>query len=857
MSPLLFTLSNTPHQSADDVYNASSIESVLVPRTPHGSSIPARFKRGSLLFALTLGCAMAGAFAADPPTPSAGALEEITVTAQKRSESVQNVPLSITTFSSRELEQKSITDFFDYGTKVPNLAFANTGDGVGTSRTISIRGIAGDNTTGFYVDDTPLPDSVDPRVLDIDHIEVLRGPQGTLYGARSMGGTVRVITKSAQLSEFTADVHGGVSDTWNTTQPNYTGDAVINIPIIQDRLALRISGFYDKEAGYFKRSYCSDINTTANNLDASPTCTPLSVNTNRSATTVLDNIGEVKNYGGAATLTVKVTDDLTITPRFMTQRAEYNGFPMSDLRTQPDNGYGYPVPSPFVPPALPALHANDFLQARMFNVPEGGYDTWKLASLGVHWNTAFGEVISSTAYFTRKVFETEDVSDWLYAGLLGGYQAIPDSVSEKKDYTRFVEEVRFVSQLPGPVQFVTGLFYSDLHGQIPFAGYYPANTAAGVGNILFNVFNLCPPNAPVGTYLCPNPRNPDEIFGTYYNTRVKEPAVFGEVSYAFAQNWKATAGVRWSQVKTTAGGYQEGAVTESVDDYYAGIGQLVDAPVTTKESSTTPKVQLDYHINPDVMVYTTAAKGFRPGGLVPSVPAALCATQLPTGVTVDQTRQFKSDSLWNYELGIKSAWFDHRLTLDAAAFYVDWKNIQQLILLGCGFQYRANAGAATSKGGEIELNARPIQPLQITAGIGYQNAKISESSPDSPQQPGDPVFEVPDVTANASVTWTQPVWGSDRIVPSIDYAYVGRSFSANNLSGVNGFSTRERPGYDVLNARVALEHGDWELAMVCKNLTNQHANLADSRSIGAETAGRPRLVTNQPQTIGLEFRAHF
>ncbi len=833
--PSLFTLSNT------DLTNNKIVHTG---------------KRRAWLYALTLGCSIASA--AETPSASASdTLEEITVTAQKRSESVQNVPLSITTFSSKELEQKSITDFFDYGTKVPNLAFANTGDGVGTSRTISIRGISGDNTTGFYIDDTPLPDSVDPRVLDIDHIEVLRGPQGTLYGARSMGGTVRVITKSPQLSEFSADIHGGVSDTWNTTQPNYTGDAVVNIPIIQDRLALRVSGFYDNEAGYFKRSYCNDINATANNLNAAPTCTPLSVNTDRAATTVLDNIGQVKTYGGAATLTVKVTDDLTVTPRFMTQRAEYNGFPMSDLLTVPGNGYGYPIPSPSVPPALPPLHANDFTQARIFNVPEGGYDTWKLASLGIHWNTAAGEVISSTAYFTRKVFETEDVSDWLYAGLLGGYQAIPDAVSEKKDYSRFVEEVRFVSQLQGPVQFVTGVFYSDLHGQIPFAGYYPANSAAGVGNILFNVFGLCPPNAPVGTYLCPNPRNPDEIFGTYYNTRVKEPAVFGEVSYEFAQNWKATAGIRWSQVKTTAGGYQEGAVTESVDDYYAGIGQLVDAPVTTKESSTTPKVQLDYHINPDVMVYTTAAKGFRPGGLVPSVPAALCATQLPTGVTVDQTRRFNSDSLWNYELGIKSAWFDHRLTLDAAAFYVDWKNIQQLILLGCGFQYRANAGAATSKGGEIELNARPIQPLQISAGIGYQNAKISAAGADSPQRTGDPVFEVPDITANASLTWTQPVWGNDRLVPGIDYAYVGRSFSANNLSGLNGFSTRERPGYDVLNARVALEHNDWELALVGKNLTNQHANLADSRSIGAETAGRPRLVTNQPQTIGLEFRAHF
>jgi len=294
-----------------------------------------------------------------------------------------------------------------------------------------------------------------------------------------------------------------------------------------------------------------------------------------------------------------------------------------------------------------------------------------------------------------------------------------------------------------------------------------------------------------------------------------------------------------------------------VQDYYAGNGQLVDAPVTTKESSTTPKVQLDYHVNPDVMVYTTAAKGFRPGGLVPSVPAALCGTQLPAGVTVDQTRAFKSDSLWNYELGMKSSWFDHRLTLDAAAFYVDWKNIQQLILLGCGFQYRANAGAATSKGGEVEINARPLQPLQVSLGLGYQDAKITRSGADSPQQPGDPVFEVPDFTANASFSWTQPLWGSDRLVPEVDYSYVGRSFSANNINGLNGFSTRERPGYDVFNAHLAFNHNDWELALVAKNLTNMHANLADSRSIGAETAGRPRLVVNQPRTIGLEFRTHF
>ncbi|MEI8298805.1 MAG: TonB-dependent receptor plug domain-containing protein [Pseudomonadota bacterium] len=162
------------------------------------------------------------------------ALDEVVVTAQKRSENLQSVPLSITTFSAAQLEQASIASFTDYGTKVPNLAFAPTGDGMGTARSISIRGISGNDTTGFYVDDIPLPDSIDPRILDVDHIEVLRGPQGTLYGARSMGGTVRIITKQADLGEFSTTVHAGLSKTDRTDRPNWTGDAIVNIPLIKD-----------------------------------------------------------------------------------------------------------------------------------------------------------------------------------------------------------------------------------------------------------------------------------------------------------------------------------------------------------------------------------------------------------------------------------------------------------------------------------------------------------------------------------------------------------------------------------------------------------------------------------------------
>jgi outer membrane receptor protein involved in Fe transport len=811
-------------------------------------------------------------FAAEAPpgaTATTGGLEEVIVTAQKRAETEQSVPLSMTTFNAAALQQKEITEFFDYATKVPNLGFAMTGDGVGTARTISIRGISGDNVTGFYIDDTPLPDSIDPRILDVARIEVLRGPQGTLYGARSMGGTVRVITETPDFKGFSANVHAGISDTWHTDRPNYIADAVVNLPLVQDRLSLRLSGFYDEEAGYLNRRYCTNPAT------AGVTCFPLT--TDSALTTTVKDVAAINTYGGAAALTFKVTDNFTITPRMMLQRADYNGLPMSDYlsdpATYPRTGYPYPAPGSQVPPlpvvTIPPATPNNFTQGRFFNVPEGGYDRWDLYSLALHWTTEVGELVSSTAYFDRKVWETEDETDFIYASLLPlaslniGLPTGPlpppiaSGISEEKNYQRFVEEVRFASTLKGPVQYVAGFFYSDFHGRIPFAAYYPPALAPGLGNVLNSAYGglgTCFP--PPDTIICPNPNNPDEIFGSDYHTEIKEPAIFGELSWQITDPLKVTAGLRWSRVQTTAGGYQEGLVTQAPPPAPA---RIVDENVTTTETSVTPKVQVDYHLTPDEMIYATAAKGFRPGGLVPSVPSAICGGQLPPGVSFSQTRQFQSDSLWNYELGSKNTWFDHRLTFNADVFYIDWKNIQQNILLACGFQYRANAAAADSKGAEAELNARPIDPLQLSLGVGYQKAKITESSAFSPQKPGDPVFQVPDWTGNASASWTQPLFsGGWALVGGVDYSYVGRSFSANNLTPVSGvFTTRERPSYELLNARIALQHGSWEAAIFGKNLTNEHANLGDSRSIAAETAGRPRLLVNQPQTFGIEVRAHF
>ena len=586
-------------------------------------------------------------FAADTGTAT-GELETITVTAQKRSETEQSVPLSMTTFSSAALQEKQINTFFDYATKVPNLAFAPTGDGVGTARTVSIRGISGDNVTGFYIDDTPLPDSLDPRVLDIDHIEVLRGPQGTLYGARSMGGLVRIVTKEPNLSTYEGSVHGGLSYTERTNQPNWTADGVFNMPIIQDQVALRLSFFGDDQAGYFKRSFCTDPATAM-----ALTCTPLAAN----GISTVSNVGDLDTYGVAAALTIKPNDALTITPRLMQQRATYNGFPMADYLSEPGNGFGYPIAAP--PPALPRpLEPSTFTQARTFDIPEGGSDAWALYSIAVNWKTGLGELVSSTSYFTRKVDETEDESDFVYAAITSyfGGSPQPGSIEEIKDYQRFVEEVRFASDLKGPVQFVAGGFYSDFHGRLPFAAYYPPADVPGLDQTL------------IGGPGELTPGYPNLIFAQDYHSEYKEPAVFGEVSYQPIEPIKLTGGLRWYQVKESAYGYQAGLAT-------GGGPAIVDAPETTTEHGINPKFEADYHLTPDDMVYVNAAKGFRPGGLVPSVPAGTPGTgtdcvaalqQVNPNITIADTRSYKSDSLWSYEIGTKTSWLDHRLTFDAA-----------------------------------------------------------------------------------------------------------------------------------------------------------------------------------------------
>ncbi|MEP7247213.1 MAG: TonB-dependent receptor [Gammaproteobacteria bacterium] len=727
------------------------------------------------------------------------------MTSQRRAENIQDVPMSITVLDSAQLEARNVKTFIDYAASVPNLGFAYTGNGFSNARTISIRGIAGNDTTGFYLDDTPLPESINPQIVDIDRIEVLRGPQGTLYGARSEGGTVRLITQQPG-DTFSGRAHVGVSDTWNTVRPNYVADGAVNLPLIPDRLSLRVVGLYDAQAGFFRRQFPS---------------TPLGTDYQ-----TVNNIGENTTSGGSIALRWKVTDNLTVTPRLLYQESTYNGFPYSDHTT-------YEVPPPLASPNDLNLDPNNFMQTRLFNIPEGGSDRWWLSSLTLNYHTDVGDFISSSSYLNRKLADHEDASD-------AGYQFLGApfawNVAGLTTLYEFVQEVRFVSSFSGPVQLVTGAYFKRTSGT-PF--YQPPVIVDGLNEYLGGT----PQNPAPGT----NPLNPDELIADRLNTQTSEPALYGEVTYQVAKPLKLTAGARIYRSKATSFDYQEG--------FASGGPTVFDPPVTLTQSGVNPKVEVDYQVRPDKMVYALASKGFRPGGVSAAIPTAFgCPEALAAlGLTPEQVRAFESDSVWNYEVGAKTSWLDQTLTVNVAGYYIDWKNLQQSVRIECGSSFTGNAGSANSKGFEVELHARPVAALELNAGIGFTRATITAAGATSPQQPGSPVYQVPDWTGNAGATYTHALTPGVELVSTVGYSYSGQSKSGNN----NPYVPRVRAPYSLLDSRIAVAWQRYQVALVGKNLTNEHANLSDNASLAAEVVGRPRLVVNQPRTLGLEFVAKF
>ena len=728
-------------------------------------------------------------------------LEEIVVTATKRASTVQEVGMSLTALTSQDLEDGGVEELLDFAVKIPNLGMAYEADGRFDSNSPSIRGVFGLNTTGFYIDDTQVTASLLPRVVDLERIEVLRGPQGSLYGARSMGGTIRLITKRPSLTESSGSIKVSTASVKDGDM-NHSFDASYSFPVIEDKFGLHLSGYWGKNSGVQDRVFQSTYNEVTRGI-VRPTIGP-DFGEN-------EDVDEETYWGLQITGNVKLTDNLTFIPKVMMQEIDADGLPFADV--DPDNT----------------------TQLRFFDTEEPGTDEWTVLSGTFEWDLGHGKVVSVTSYYDRETDESEEEHtflNFLYDAVIGiPIDALESQLSTTQDYESFSHETRYSSAFDGRWQFTAGVYYQDLEA---VRGYPPA-LQPGVNDAL-NAFIGAPANIVPG----------DLIFVTNAPTDTKEFAVFGEITFDINDQLSVTAGGRYYDTEVDG---------SQVSDGFANGGpSSFDA--SQDESGFNPRAVLEYQASEDVNLYASASKGFRIGGVNGNVPLGLCGAELDAlGLSPSNATVFDSDELWSYEVGIKSNLLNNSVTLNAAAFFIDWTDIQQINRLACGFQFTDNAGEAESKGFELELNAAPNENLVLSLGIGYTSAEITDTGGVAGVSKGDEIQGVPEWTVNGSASYFFDLNDAWRGFVRADFNHYGESFSANNEA--SAANQRKRDSWEALNLRAVFMNEKYELTVFADNVTDERANLADNRSIAAETPGRQRLVTNRPRTIGLEGRIRF
>ncbi len=754
--------------------------------------------------------------------PAAGdQLETVIVTARKRDEAISKVPASITAFSSQTLQTYNIKSFNDYATKSPNLSFSYGGGptGISEARSVAIRGITGQNlvgtagATGFYIDDTPLPGSVDPRVLDIDNVEVLKGPQGTLFGESSLGGNVRLITKKPNLTTNSGTVQAEVGLTSHGGSADGGFSAIGNYVIKPDQLAIRAVGFYDHDAGYLTRTYPTDPN--------SPGVSDPSLTVPR---TSVGDQGAITTYGGSVTALLKMTDKLDVRLRIMGQDQEDHGFPAT-----------------FAP--LPGFKPNYTLD-RAVNYQPKATDIWALPSIDFTYHGAGFTIINSTSYFYRQTQDNEDstygtqqifgITSYPGQAFNYGVSSLPNQPYiwvGKHSQREYTNEFRVSFDPIHNISGTVGIFYS--HTDVRFS--IPDTVVQGLPAATAN-------NQVVGPW-------PNGLIWEQQNPGSQEDvSIFGELYYKFLDKFTLTLGGRqyWLSQKAdfTANGFMN-------------FGETVSDPQHNSQSGFDPKVGLSYQATDAAMVYASASKGFRAGGSQAFAP--FCASP---NISVTDITNLKSDSLWSYEAGTKVQLTNPGILISASGFHIDWTNIQQQVALPCGSYFDINGKSATVNGGELEASGRLTHDLTVRFGLGYESTDITNPGALSEVgiKAGSRILGTPAWSVTVGAAYTHTLFGDYDGFASADYSYTGDS--ASLLNGGGGLQST-RPAYALVNGRFGVRWGGQELAVNLKNLTNAKPNLGDIGYVGYAqfntTTGSviPQVATLQPMTVTLQYKKTF
>jgi iron complex outermembrane receptor protein len=757
--------------------------------------------------------------AADEASTSGPATEPetIIVSARKREESIAEVPTSITAFTAESLRDYNVQSFADYATKTPNLSFTYGGGATGfaDSRTIAIRGITGQNlfgtagATGFYIDDTPIPGSLDPRVVDLADIEILKGPQGTLYGESSLGGNVKLVTKQPDLNRSGFGFMAEAGATSGGGSADAGGNFIGNMVLVPGTAAVRVVLFANHDAGYLTRTYPTDPNSPGGGDPF------LSVPRTSSG-----DQGAVSSGGGSIAMLVNATDNFDIKLRVMFQDSKDHGFPAT-----------------FAP--LPNFSPNYTLN-RAFDVQPYATDSWALPSIDLKYSGTGYTVVWANSFFYR---HTQDVEDSSYGTqqtltsptyLVSGVPAQPYLWDGDRFHDQISSEARISFDPIHNVSGTLGVYYSNTHTRFTIPPTYSLGLdAPGSSSCEFGE-------------ACVSPAWPTNEIWTQTNPGTEEDkSVFGELYYKFLPKWTLTLGGR---------GYWLNQSTDYTADGFLNGGPSPSSPQQNTESGFNPKVALAFQATEAAMIYASASKGFRAGGAQANFPGCSLGSLSEYDIT-----HIKSDTLWTYEGGAKVQL--PGLLISADGYHIEWNNIQQQVALLCGFYAQVNGQQARINGGEIEASGHLAPGWQFRLGLGYEDTDINQPGNLAlfGVKPGARVSGVPNFTASVGSVYTHSLTSETDGFVSADYSYQGDATSLL-VGGLGTVATRA--GFSLVNMRFGIDHGPNEISINLHNLANAKPNLGDIGYIGyaqLNAAGGviPQVATLQPFTAMLQYTRSF
>jgi len=832
-----------------------------------------------LIVALAVGIPGIGQAQEGQPEPAAesttGPLQEVTVTATRREENLSKVPISVTALTEEALDDRGIKDFSEIARFTPGVNFDTSG-----TNNISIRGISGTGgagTTGIYLDDTPIqmralafnPDEALPKSFDIDRVEVLRGPQGTLFGAGSEGGTVRYITTQPSLTTTSVYSRAEVSTTAGGA-PSYEVGVAIGGPLIDHTFGARISLWYRRDGGWI-----DDIDPV--------TLAPTQKNANY-----------VDTYLARLALLWAPSDRWTVTPSIYYQNQQRNDI----------NNYW---------PLYSNPGSNDFVNAdpTQRHVPDKFY----LTALKIQGDLGSAQLISNTSYYDRH--EQTGYEGTLYN--LGFYQEQPlppdsavfpfssflpnvplpgcqmgftaagkpcllldaDGIHLPPGASNYLspstvdngqinitQEVRLQSSDPNArLLWTTGVFFSENR----------QSYLEQIHDPLLNELSLALTGLPYTDFFVDANGNPVPYVATFpedsyfLQTRSKDEqyAVFGEITYSLSEQFKLTLGARESWTKFSF-------------DTYTGGPQLFSAPEfgsgNNSQSSFTPKVSLQWQVDPHNMYYATYAKGFRPGGANNPLPAAACAADFHNfGITASPTT-YDSDTVDSYEIGAKNN-IDNRVRIASSIYYIRWNNIQQTVIPPiCQISFIDNLGQAVAKGVDLQMDASLTSALTAELAAGYTDARYTKDSRLSPTEVNPVVASGDAIVGQSSETGAGQPTAPITVTVGLEYhfdVFAHQSFfradyeyeaRARWLTAAQDPNTLQYdpanytlPGTSFTSLRAGTNFGGWSLSAFVDNLTDTHAltdynwTICPIPGSCAPSAGLrlERDYSFRPRTIGI------